>query len=135
MNIVEVNYNWKKPWANISTGELKNDETKAKGGEKEQEGRKCYFLCFKTGDFSSSDNVKNVNSLNLERTSRFFFFIFFLLLFSFTVVLSITVIIFFTHFKWSLSLQRVRYANVWTLDTIIKAILPFRRPSIVFPLI
>lgn len=76
MNIVEVNYNWEKPWANISTDELKNEPGESKGAEERQEGRKCYFLCFDTRDFSSSGNVEErwLVESSLRVIGFFFFF-------------------------------------------------------------
>lgn len=60
MNIVEVNYNWEKPWANISTDELKNDLlcAKVKEQKRDRKAGSAIFFVSKPKDFPSSGNVE-----------------------------------------------------------------------------
>ena len=81
MNIVEVNYNWKKSWANISTAKSERRRKEMEGGERKA-GSATFFVS-KPEIFHSSGYAKNVNSLNPTSyeprfVSSFFFFSFFL---------------------------------------------------------
>lgn len=40
MNIIKVNYNWEKPWANISTAGTRGQRGRTRGGEEEGGGGK-----------------------------------------------------------------------------------------------
>lgn len=84
MNIVEVNYNWKKSWANISTAKSERRRKEMEGGERKA-GSATFFVS-KPEIFHSSGYAKNVNSLNPTSyeprfVSSFFFFSFFLFFF------------------------------------------------------